>query len=112
VPVGDDILVGSPWDDGAPCNGTVYLFDGDTHDLVLTLRDNHPITDNPPGNFGHGPSAMGNNILVGDPYADLDGPNSGAAYLIQGIPEPSIFVLLGVPAISLIVFVWQRRKPA
>lgn len=84
VQIGDDILVSAPWDDGAPCNGTLYLFDGKTYDLVLTLHDDHPITAWPPGNFGHGPAAFGNNILVGDPYADDTGPNSGAAYLLSG----------------------------
>jgi len=113
TPVGSDILVSAPWDDAVPDMGAVYLFDGTTFDPLLTLHNDLPVTDWPTGDFGNGVSAFGNNILVGDVYADdLGIPNSGAVYLIQGVPEPSTIVLLGIGAISLLSYAWRRRKRA
>jgi hypothetical protein len=110
VPVGDNILVSAIWDDAAgPYAGAAYLFDGNGN-LLLPPMLGSPGSDD---NFGHGPSAMGNNILVGAVYADdLGVPNSGAAYLIQGIPEPSTLVLLGIGTLSLLGYAWRRRKRA
>jgi hypothetical protein len=39
-----------------------------------------------------------------------DGPNSPAVMRVEGVPEPSTFVLLGMGAVGLLGFAWRRRK--
>jgi hypothetical protein len=41
-----------------------------------------------------------------------DGPNSPAVMRVEGVPEPSTFVLLGMGAVGLLAYAWRRRKRA
>ena len=111
TPVGSNILVSGYWDDNASDTGSVYLFDGANYNTLLTLHSDLAVTAFPSGDFGNGVAAIGNNILVGDVYADdLGVPNAGAVYVIQGVPEPSTLVLLGVGAMSFLAYAWRRRR--
>jgi probable HAF family extracellular repeat protein len=71
--------------------------DGSMHDLG-TLGD--------PYNYGVCARGINNHgQIVG--YGTLG--NQGAVFLLTTIPEPSALVLLGMAAISLLAYAWQRR---
>jgi hypothetical protein len=56
---------------------------------------------------GHG----SNNIA--DTWNDLLGGPQTLGYVVEyNVPEPSTLALLGAGAISLLAYVWRRRKPA
>ena len=111
---GNTILASAPWDDaaGPGTPGACYLLDSATGNPLWTgYGEPSPPTVYPGDNYGHGPSFMGDNILVGAVYADSPGhPNAGAAFLVQGVPEPSTFALLATGAIGLMGWAWRRRK--
>ena len=75
--VGSNVLIGAP---GA---GQVFLFDGTTGALLLTLTAPTAEAGN---QFGYAVTAMGANILVGAPGAGSPGgtPNAGQAFLLDG----------------------------
>ena len=70
--LGNRVVVGGGYGPG----NNVYLFDGLTGSLLTTIQE-------PSANdgFGDAGAIVGNNILVGAPYANN---NSGAAYLYDG----------------------------
>ena len=76
--VGNNILVAAPDKNGGP--GAVYLFNGTTGNLMLTLTD----PESGSNWFGYSVAAVGNNILVGAPHDSTMGTNAGAAYLFDG----------------------------
>ena len=86
--MGEDVLVADP-----PC-GAVHFFDGVTGQLQRTF-----LTPEPGSNdfFGCSVAAVGNNILVGAPTSGwLPGPNSGVAYLLDGMTG-DVLLTLGNP---------------
>ena len=87
---GKDVLIGAPLDDTVALDGgAVYLFDGETYELLHTFLNPSP---RPNDQFGRAAAAVGNNVLVGARFADVvsdDGmtvevENAGAAYLFDG----------------------------
>jgi len=78
--LGSNILVGAHFDDTGGINpGSVYLFNGATGALLLTINNPTPVTN---GQFGRSVAAVGSNILVG---AYSNGSiNAGSAYLFNG----------------------------
>jgi hypothetical protein len=91
---GSTIAVGAPYDDtGGTDAGAVYVFDGTTGTLLLTLQKTIPVAGDL---FGYAVAAVGSNVLVGAPNDDTGASNAGAAYLFDGsgglvltIPNPS-----------------------
>ena len=93
VPVGDNVLVTSPWDDlAAERGGAAYLFDGDTGTLLQTFLEPAPADLN---QFGSSAAVVGEDILIGSYSGERD--SSGVAYLfdssngqlLQTFPNPS-----------------------
>jgi hypothetical protein len=80
--MGEDILVGAPYDDtGSTDAGAVYVFDGETGDLIRTITNPSP---NPYDYFGYSVAAVGTDIVVGAPYDDTGGTDAGAVYVFDG----------------------------
>ncbi len=80
--VGRNILVGAYLDDRAAVDsGAVYLFDGETGELLRTFLDpeRHP-TDQ----FGYAVAGVGDDVLVGAFADDTGGQDSGTVYLFDG----------------------------
>ncbi|MGH7454209.1 MAG: DUF1566 domain-containing protein, partial [bacterium] len=74
---GNDLLVGAPGANAA--SGEVYLFDGTTGALLLTISNPSSSNDQ----FGFAVTAVGNNILVGAPLNDTGATDAGIAYLFD-----------------------------
>ncbi|MBN2473708.1 MAG: lamin tail domain-containing protein [Pirellulales bacterium] len=88
--VGNHVLIGAPLDDtGAEDAGAVYLFDGQTGELLHELRSPRPRAND---QFGRAIATVGNHVLVGARLADviseqtgaIEYEDSGAAYLFDG----------------------------
>jgi hypothetical protein len=80
--LGNNVLIGEPLDDtGAMDAGAVYLFDGATGALLRTFFNPSPGEGD---QFGFFVAAVGNNVLVGAPFADAGATDAGAAYLFDG----------------------------
>jgi hypothetical protein len=77
--VGNNIvLIGTLFDDaGAPEGGAAYIFNGSTGALLRTFTSPTPEAFD---FFSYSVAAVGNNILIGAPLADVP----GAAYLFDG----------------------------
>lgn len=73
---GDRVLVGAPYDDiGAADAGSAYLFDA-AGALLTTITNPFPAAED---YFGWSVAPLGTDrLLVGIPYADANGTNSGA----------------------------------
>jgi protocatechuate 3,4-dioxygenase beta subunit len=116
--VGDDVLVGSRRNwivDGheEARVGEVYLFDGSTGALLQTFSDPNPEDGPSPeqNRFGGSERALaayGNNVLIGDPEADVNGVEAaGALYLFDSSngnlirtfanPTPGVYDKFGGP---------------
>jgi len=85
--VENNILVGAPFNDvdGVRNAGSVYLFDGQAGELLLTI-------DNPDrrnAGFGMRLTALGNKIVVGAPFdaADETLTGFGTVYVFEGVPD-------------------------
>jgi hypothetical protein len=75
------LAVGAPYDDTAAADaGAVYLFDAASGAPLATLLDPAPQTD---ARFGSALAALGGQVLVGAPLADLDAVDAGVAYLFD-----------------------------
>jgi len=80
--VGPDVLIGAPLDDGEAENaGAAYLFDGATGELKLTFQ---PPLVGAGDSFGASLAAVGTDVLVGAPLADIEAVDAGVAYLFRG----------------------------
>jgi hypothetical protein len=99
--VGNDILVGAPGDDaGAQNAGVVHSFDGSSHNFLRSFQKPAPVADD---RFGTSVAAMGDNVLVGVPYHDINvpdtshganGENAGAVYLFDGTTGNQLQIFL------------------
>lgn len=99
APMGANLLVGAPFDNvGASDAGAVYLMDGATGALVDTFSN--PILFAGDA-FGFAVAAVGNNVLVGAPYADTGAVDAGAAYLINGTTGALLQSLVNPTPVSL-----------
>jgi len=85
--VGDDILIGARRADVALGDmvvedaGAVFLFDGETFELLQTFVSPYASTD---GQFGYCVAGMGENVLVGSRFDDAGSNGPGAVYLFDG----------------------------
>ena len=70
---GNTIVVGSD-----SCNVHVYKQNGESWDLEAVI-----VGDDGLGEFGHAVSIAGDDIVVGAPYEDDNGQNSGSAYVFK-----------------------------
>lgn len=81
--VGNNVLIGAPEEDtGAIAAGAVYLFDGNTGQLLNTFRKPNPSGGD---RFGFSVAAIGNTILIGAPGDNSNAPFGGTAYLFDAI---------------------------
>jgi hypothetical protein len=91
VAIGSDrIFVGSPWIDDSQVNniGAVFIYDldGNPDEIILTPNGN-PVTKIVASDssrddlFGTSVDVSENNIVVGTPFVDDNGTNSGAVYI-------------------------------
>ncbi len=87
TPTGD-IVVGAPLDHYGTKFGSVYLFDGQTGQLLLTL--NNPASSvNQHDYFGRSvASAPNGNIIVGAYDDDTAAPDAGSVYVFAGATPP------------------------
>ena len=95
--IGGDILVGAIEQDpdALPDAGSVYLIDGTTGALLLTIPNPSSGADD----FGFSVAAVGGNILVGAPLDNPDGvTDAGSAYVFDGT---TVDLLLAIPTPAL-----------
>lgn len=79
---GNDVLVGAALEDiGERDAGVVYLFDGATGQLVLTIQNPTPALGD---HFGSAITAVGNNIAIAAAFDGTASENGGAVYLFDG----------------------------
>ncbi|MBC8872796.1 MAG: hypothetical protein H8E44_25465 [Planctomycetes bacterium] len=87
VPVavaGGNVLVGATADHAdANQGGAVYLFDGATGELLLTIANPPPRAEDC---FGVPVTAVGQKVLIGAPCDDEDATDSGIVYLFESVP--------------------------
>ena len=82
--VGENILIGAPGNSvgGEVGVGSVYLFDGTTGDLLLTIPNPEPERHD---NFGQSVAGVGSNIVVGVPQDDPGAVTAaGSVYTFNG----------------------------
>ena len=76
---GDDVLVGATGEDlGAEDAGAVYLFDGATGQLLVTIQDPTPDIQE---SFGAAITSFGNKIAITAPFDDTASENGGAVHI-------------------------------
>ena len=76
---GDDVLVGASGEDlGAEDAGAVYLFDGATGQLLVTIQDPTPDIQE---SFGAAITSFGNKIAITAPFDDTASENGGAVHI-------------------------------
>jgi hypothetical protein len=106
--VGDDLLVGAPYDDlGAPNAGVAYLFSATSGNLLHTFLNPTPQDSDW---FGQSVSALGSNFLIAAAEDNTMAPQAGAVYLYAGVPEPSTIVLSAFGSLGFIGFIVGRRR--
>lgn len=78
---GDVALVGSPFDDGAGADsGSVYLFNVNTGAQIRKLTASDAAASD---QFGRGVAISGDKIVIGAPFDDDKGSNSGSVYVFD-----------------------------
>ena len=76
---GDDVLVGATGEDlGAEDAGAVYLFDGATSQLLVTIQDPTPDIQE---SFGSAITSFGDKIAITAPFDDTASENGGAVHI-------------------------------
>ena len=79
--IGDDIIVGSSHDNPAEGEAqAVYIFDGDTGEVLQTLYNPTPSELD---SFGHAVATDGSSIFASSPTDEVVAPNSGAVYMFD-----------------------------
>ena len=79
---GDDVLVGATGEDfGERDAGAVYLFDGATGQLLLTIQNPTPALGE---GFGSAIASFGNNIAITAAFDGTASVNGGAVYIFDG----------------------------
>jgi len=103
--VGNDILVGANRDLHEGINaGRVYLFDGDTGELKLTILNPTPDDFE---YFGWHVAGLDNGRIVATaPNDDTFGSTAGKTYVFEGVPEPCALLI----AAQASVMFWARRR--
>jgi cysteine-rich repeat protein len=77
------MVVGAPLADGsAPDVGRVYVFERSTGSLARIIENPAPEAGD---QFGSAVAALGDDVLVGAPLDDSFAPDTGAAYLFDGL---------------------------
>jgi cysteine-rich repeat protein len=77
------MVVGAPLADGSATDvGRVYVFERSTGSLARTIENPTPDAGD---QFGSTVAALGNDVLVGAPLDDAFAPDTGAAYLFDGL---------------------------
>ncbi|MEE8450746.1 MAG: Ig-like domain-containing protein, partial [Thermoguttaceae bacterium] len=81
--IGDNVLIAAPYAPSSEVNlaGAVYLFDGDTYELLQTFHSPDPDAYD---QFGRSIAAVGNNVLIGANGDDTQRANGGVSYLYDG----------------------------
>jgi hypothetical protein len=76
---GNTVVVGAPYDDtGATDSGSAYVFDAATGNLLATLNNPTPASQDI---FGPSVAFSGGRFVVGAPYEDGIAADRGAAYI-------------------------------
>lgn len=99
---GTNALIGAFGDDtGALGAGSVYLFDTETGNLLQTLNNPDPQSND---QFGFSVSINDTDILIGTRYDDTGANDAGSAYLYQtdstSVPEPGNMIALFLTGLS------------
>jgi outer membrane protein assembly factor BamB len=108
TPAGD-VIVGA-WGakvDGVEGAGRVFLFDGETGDLLLDLPNPDPVGAMA---FGWSVAAIGEKLAVGTPYTNGALPGAGIVYVFDAytVPEPcAVQVAIWLIAVSRLT---RRRQ--
>ena len=77
---GNIVVVGAPYEDtGAGGAGAAYIFDTNGNQLHKLQASDKEANDN----FGYAIAISGDKIVIGAPYEDTGGSNSGAAYIFD-----------------------------
>jgi hypothetical protein len=106
TPAGD-VIVGA-WGanvDGVEGAGRVFLFDGETGDLLLDIPNPDPVGAMA---FGWSVAAIGEKLAVGTPYTNGELPAAGVVYVFDAyaVPEPcAVQIASWLTAIS-----WLARR--
>lgn len=80
---GNNVLISARHNNtGGDGNGSAYLFDGVTGNLLHTFLNPTPTSEE--DLFGYSVSISGNNVLIGAAWDDAGATDSGAAYLFDG----------------------------
>jgi hypothetical protein len=100
------VLIGAPYADvGAQNAGAAYLFDLGTGRLLQTVHNPTPLEHE---RFGFAVALRGDCALIGAPYEWNRSFQSGAAYLVQVVPEPGAGALAGMGMVLALVALLRR----
>ena len=83
--MGQNVLVGARNDEtGADGVGAVYLFDGETGNLLQSFLNPTQRASGDPSDFGRTVAAVGDNVFVGARWDDSGDHQAGSAFLFDG----------------------------
>jgi hypothetical protein len=103
---GNSAIVGAHFDDDAGGeSGSAYLFDAITGNQLFKLTAADAAADD---NFGRSVGISGSIAIVGSHLNDDDGIDSGSAYLLSAVPEPTTLTLLALATVT--IFGWRGRR--
>ena len=89
---GEDFLIGAHYDNtGAADAGIVYMFDGDTKELVHTFENPSPEPDD---RFGGTIAVLGNKIFIGAAHDNTGADNAGVVYMFNAETKELVHTFL------------------